>query len=204
MGVDKVQQSKIQSLRREFEKFKKKGEMVSDFSSRFTKIISELRDLGERLEEKEVVAKLLSSMPVKYDSLTFSLEQFRNMGVLCVDEVIGSLRVHEYGFKKDNRGKKNRFYSLEPLINQRKVILDHPQEEEEEDPIQGEEEVVDMEDSPRMIKMKKRENHLISQRLSVIIVRRWVTLPINVIQIRRRKVKKKILISQKKPKKSRH
>ena len=41
------------------------------------------------------MAKLLLSMPLKYDSLTFSLEQFRNMRVLSVDEVIESLRVHE-------------------------------------------------------------------------------------------------------------
>ena len=73
----------------------KKDEKVSDFSSCFSKIISKLRDLGERLEEKEVVAKLLRSMLLKYDSLTFSLEQFGNMRGLSVDEVIGSLRVHE-------------------------------------------------------------------------------------------------------------
>ena len=96
VGVDHVVQSKIQSLRREFENLAmKKDEKVSEFSSRFTKIISELRDLGERLEEKEAVAKLLRSMPMKYDSLTFSLEQFGNMRSLSVDEVIGSLRVHE-------------------------------------------------------------------------------------------------------------
>ena len=73
----------------------KRDEKVSDFSSRFTKIIFELRDLGERLEEKEAVAKLLQSMSVKHDSLTFSLEQFGNMRGLSVDEVIGSLRVNE-------------------------------------------------------------------------------------------------------------
>ena len=96
VGVDHVVQSKIQSLRREFENLAmKKDEKVSDFLSRFTNIISKLRDLGERLEEKEAVAKLLQSMPVKYDSLTFSLEQFGNMRGLSVDEVIGSLRVHE-------------------------------------------------------------------------------------------------------------
>ena len=33
---------------------------------------------------------------MKYDSLTFSLEQFGNMRGLSVDEVIGSLRVHEH------------------------------------------------------------------------------------------------------------
>ena len=96
MGVDHVVQSKIQSLWQEFKNLAmKKDEKVSDFSSRFTKIISKLRDLGERLEEKEAVVKQLRSMPVKYDSLTFSLEQYGNMRGLSVDEVIGSLRVHE-------------------------------------------------------------------------------------------------------------
>ena len=96
MVVDYVVQSKIQSLRREFENLAmNQDEKVSDFSSHFTKIISELRDLGERLEEKEAVAKLLQSMPVTYDSLTFSLEQFGNMRGLSIDEVIRSLRVHE-------------------------------------------------------------------------------------------------------------
>ena len=105
MGVDHVVQSKIQSLRREFENLAmKKDEKASDFSFRFTKIISELRDLGERLEEKEAVAKRLRSMPVKYDSQTFSLEQFGNMRGLSVDEVIGSLRVHEQRFQeRDSR-----------------------------------------------------------------------------------------------------
>ena len=41
------------------------------------------------------MAKLLQSMPVKYDSLTFSLEKFANMRGLSIDEVIGSLRVHK-------------------------------------------------------------------------------------------------------------
>ena len=60
MSVDHVIQSKIQSLRREFKNLAmKKDGKVSDFFLRFTKIISELRDLGKRLEEKEAVAKIL-------------------------------------------------------------------------------------------------------------------------------------------------
>ena len=46
VGVDHVVQSKIQTLGREFENIAmKKDEKVSDFSSRFAKIIYELRDL---------------------------------------------------------------------------------------------------------------------------------------------------------------
>ena len=50
MGVDHVVQSKIQSLRREFENLAmKKNEKVSDFSSRFTKIISKIKRFGRAI-----------------------------------------------------------------------------------------------------------------------------------------------------------
>ena len=73
----------------------KKDEKASDVSSRFTNIVSKLRDVGEQLEEKDATSKLHRSMLVKYDSLTFSLQQFKNMRSLCVEEVVRSLRVHE-------------------------------------------------------------------------------------------------------------
>ena len=58
--VDHVLQSKIQSLRGEFENLvMKKYEMLSDFSSQFTEIISKLIDLGERLEETKTIANHL-------------------------------------------------------------------------------------------------------------------------------------------------
>ena len=83
------------------------------------------------------------------------------------------------------------------------MIVDHPQEEEEEDQREGEEEVVDAEDSPRMTKMKKRENHLISQKSNVTIVRKWVILLTSVIQIQRRKENRKRLMLPRKPKRNR-
>ena len=61
-------------------------------------------------------------------------------------------------FNKDNRGKKIRSYLLEPLINPRKAIVDHPQElEEEEDLSEEEEEVMDVDDSPKAIKEEERK-----------------------------------------------
>ena len=69
VGADHVIQSRIQFLRREFENLSmRKDEKVSDFSLRFTKVISDLRDLGENLEEKDVVAKLLRSLLQKFDT----------------------------------------------------------------------------------------------------------------------------------------
>ena len=83
-------------------------------------------------------------------------------------------------FKKEIRGKKSKFCLLEPLISPRKVIVDHPQEEE--DQVEGEEEVANAKDSPRTKEMKKRESLLTSQRLSATIVKRWVILLTTVIR----------------------
>ena len=102
-------QSRIQFLRREFENLSmRKDEKVSDYSLRFTKVISELRDLGENLEEKDVVTKLLRSLQQKFDRLTLSLSlSLSHIGTIkpmAVEEVIGSLRVHESRLiERDNR-----------------------------------------------------------------------------------------------------
>ena len=82
----------------------RKDEKVSDYSLRFTKVISELRDLGENLEEKDAVAKLLRSLQQKFDTLTLSLENIGTIKPMTVEEVLGSLRVHESRLiETDNR-----------------------------------------------------------------------------------------------------
>ena len=106
------------------------------------------------------------------------------------------------GFKKEIQGKKIKFCLLVSLISPRKVIVDHPQEEEEDDQVEGEEEVTNAEDSPRTTEMKKRKRRLTSQRLRATFVKRWVTLLTSVIQTQRRKGKRRRLMSQRKPKKN--
>ena len=89
MGVDHVVQSKIQTLRREFENIAmKKDEKVSDFASRFAKIIYKLRDLGEQLEEKEVVVKLLRSSSLLSKSINFP--NFSSLFLIRFDQILNS------------------------------------------------------------------------------------------------------------------
>ena len=61
--------------------------------------MGELRNLGERIEEK-VVCKLPKATPSRYDSLTLSLEKFGNIDKKNVDETIGSSKVHELRLKE--------------------------------------------------------------------------------------------------------
>ena len=73
----------------------KKTEKVSEFTDKFSRIVFELRQLSERIEDKKAVKKLLWSMPPRYDSLTLSLEQFGDLDTMSLVEAIGSLKVHE-------------------------------------------------------------------------------------------------------------
>ena len=72
-----------------------KSDKVSDFTDRFSRIVFELRQLGERVDDKDAIKKLLRSMPPRYDSLMLSLEQFGDLDSMSLVEAIGSLKVHE-------------------------------------------------------------------------------------------------------------
>ena len=111
--ADHVIQSRIQFLRRELENLSmRKEEKVSDYSLRFTKVISELRDLGEKLDEKDVVSKLLRSLQQNFDTLTLSLEHIGTIKPMTIEEVLGSMRVYESRLiERDNREEEQALLS---------------------------------------------------------------------------------------------
>ena len=96
VGIDRLAQSRAQGLRREFENLSmKKTDKVSEFTDKFSRIVFELRQLEESVDDKEAVKKLLRSMPLRYNSLTLSLEQFSDLDMMSLVEASGSLKVHE-------------------------------------------------------------------------------------------------------------
>ena len=96
LGVDRVIQSRIQGMKRDFELLTMgKTDLVVDFGTKFTHILSDLRNLGETMDEKDVVRRFLRATPSKFDALTLSLEQYGDQDKVSLDEVIGSLTVHE-------------------------------------------------------------------------------------------------------------
>ena len=99
--MDKVIQSCIQGLRRDLEILTMgKMELVVDFAMKFMHIISDLRNLGETMEEKEVVRRFLRATPAKFDALTLLLEQYGGLDKVSLDKLIGSLTVHELRLKE--------------------------------------------------------------------------------------------------------
>ena len=77
-----------------------KTETVVDFAMKFTYIVSDVQNLGETMEEKEVELSFLRATLAKFDALTLSLEQYGELDKVSLDEVIGSLTVHELRLKE--------------------------------------------------------------------------------------------------------
>ena len=77
-----------------------KTDSIADFAMKFTLIISELRNLGEEMDEKDVVWRFLRATPSKFDALTLSLEKYADLDKVNLDEIIGSFTVHELRLKE--------------------------------------------------------------------------------------------------------
>ena len=99
VGVDHV----VQALKREFEKNSMKtNEKVDDYSICFAWSVTNLRDLGENLDEYGVVSPLLRSFPKKFDALILLLEQTRNLKSMRLEKAFGKLKVHELRLQERN------------------------------------------------------------------------------------------------------
>ena len=73
----------------------KPGESVSDYFSRTMAIINKMRIHGEKMEDVTVIEKILRSMTPKFNYVVCSIEESKDLDELSIDELQGSLLVHE-------------------------------------------------------------------------------------------------------------
>lgn len=92
LGADKVRKAKAQTLKSEFESWRmKEMEQLNDFCMRLNGLVTNIRALGEKIEEEYVVKKLLRAVPTKFLQIASAIEQFGNLDAMSVEEVMGSL-----------------------------------------------------------------------------------------------------------------
>ena len=67
-GSERNKQMQILNLRREFESLKMKdSETIKEFSDKLMKVVNQIRLLGEELNDKRVVEKVLVSLLEKFE-----------------------------------------------------------------------------------------------------------------------------------------
>ncbi|KAL8119271.1 hypothetical protein AgCh_016698 [Apium graveolens] len=73
----------------------KESEKLDDFCMRLNGLVTNLRALGETMEESYVVKKLLRAIPSRFWQIASTIEQFGNVEKMSIEETIGSLKAHE-------------------------------------------------------------------------------------------------------------
>ncbi|XP_074341863.1 uncharacterized protein LOC141679258 [Apium graveolens] len=95
-GADRVKKARIQTLKSEFEALSmKESEQIDDFHLRMNGLVTNIRALGEEMEEAYIVKKFLRAVPSRFLQITSTMEQFGNLETMSVEETVGSLKAHE-------------------------------------------------------------------------------------------------------------
>ncbi|XP_023736152.1 uncharacterized protein LOC111884051 [Lactuca sativa] len=114
LGVDRVKTARVQTLKIEFEALNmKESEIVDEFSVKIYNIVSNIRALGDKVEEAYVVKKMLRAVPSKFLQIASTIEQFEDLYVMTVEEVVGRLKAHEERIKEHGE------------VEEKKLLLTH-------------------------------------------------------------------------------
>ncbi|XP_074378561.1 uncharacterized protein LOC141720104 [Apium graveolens] len=96
MGVERAQKARVQTLKGEFESLMMKDtEKIEDFCLKLSAIVTNIRVLGEAMEVSSVVRKILRDVLDKFLQIASNIEQFGDVKVMSVEELVGCLKAHE-------------------------------------------------------------------------------------------------------------
>ena len=95
-GSERTRRMQILNLRREFEAIKmKEAETVKEFSDRLSKVVTQIRLLGEELSDQRVVEKILVCLPERFESKISSLEENKDFSKISLAELVNALQATE-------------------------------------------------------------------------------------------------------------
>ncbi|XP_050104705.1 uncharacterized protein LOC126584338 [Malus sylvestris] len=101
-GSKKVKRAQLQAIRRDFKTLQmKNGESVNEYIGKAMSMANKMRIHGHKIEDNEVMEKILRSMDPKFNYVVYSIEESNDIEDMSIDQLQNSLLVHE---QKLNRG----------------------------------------------------------------------------------------------------
>ena len=120
-GVSRIRKARFQSLKQDYENLiMDNDDLFFDYFGKLSCVVNELRSLGEVIIDAEVAAKLLCSVSSKFDAITTSIEQFQDLETITLEEVIGTLQVHEDKLKARMVKREEKALLAKALIKEKK------------------------------------------------------------------------------------
>ena len=73
----------------------KESENIAAYLLRIDEVVNAIIGLGEEFNESIIVQKVLRSLPLRYDAKVSSIEEYRDLTKITMDEVHGTLTTYE-------------------------------------------------------------------------------------------------------------
>jgi hypothetical protein len=98
LGDERVREVNAQKLLGAFENVKfRDGETIDEFAMRLNTLASELRALGEKVDEVRLIKKMLCIVPKQYRQIAMSIVTLLDLHTLSLEGLVGRLRAAEVG-----------------------------------------------------------------------------------------------------------
>lgn len=95
-GDEKIKEAKLQTLRARFESLKMNDDVkIAEYLLTIDETVNSMRGLGEQVEDKTIVKRVLRSLPSRFDSKVFAIEGAKDLKRFSIDELRGSLTAYE-------------------------------------------------------------------------------------------------------------
>jgi len=112
-GTSHVEETRIDFEVREFEIFEKsEEENIDEMYSRFTSIMNELKSLGKIYSPHDRIRKILRCHPSSWRPMVTTITQAKDLNVLALEDLIGTLRARDVLLQEDKLIKKGKMISL--------------------------------------------------------------------------------------------
>nr|XP_027186002.1 uncharacterized protein LOC101512917 [Cicer arietinum] len=128
-GTSHVKDTRIDIGIRKFELFEmNEGETIDEMYSRFTTIVNEMRSLGKVYSVQDRVRKIMRCLPIIWRPMVTAISQAKNLEVLDLEELIGTLRAHEVLLLEDKPVKKSKVVALKASQIRNQILKLTPQD----------------------------------------------------------------------------
>ena len=87
-------------------------ENIGEYLLCVDEVVNAIRGLGGKLKEKEVVSKILRTLPMRYDSKVSTLEERDELKIVTVDEMHGILTTYEMRTGLNETSKKEAVFKV--------------------------------------------------------------------------------------------
>lgn len=81
-------------------------ETIDKMFGRFQTIINNLISLGKRHLNQDYVRKVLKNLPRQWRPKVTAIQEANNLFALALEELLGSLKVHELELREENGNEK--------------------------------------------------------------------------------------------------